>query len=44
MVSNKCVDFTNRCMSENLERDLPRDLLDAIDGLETELNKRGLLQ
>lgn len=44
MVSNKCVDFTNKCMSENCERDLPQYVLDAIAGLETELNKRGLLQ
>ena len=44
MVSNKCIDFTNKCMSENLERDLPQDWLDAIEGLETELYKRGLLK
>lgn len=44
MVSNKCVDFANKCMTENLERDLPRDIQDAIEGLETELSKRGLLQ
>ena len=44
MMSNKCVDFTNRCIGENLERELPQDWQDIIEGLETELSKRGLLQ
>ena len=43
MISNKCIDFANKCISENLERDIPQHLKDIIQGLETELNKRGLL-
>lgn len=44
MVGNKCVDFTNKCMAENCERELPQYVQDIIEGLETELKKRGLLQ
>ena len=44
LVRNKCIDFTNRCISKNEEMELPRHLQDIIYGLETELSKRGLLE
>lgn len=44
MISNKCIDFTNRCISKNEEMELPQQLQDIIYGLEKELSKRGLLK
>lgn len=44
MINNKCVLFVNKCIAENIERDLPQQLKDIIEGLENELNKRGLLK
>ncbi len=44
MVYNSCIKFTNKCMSINEEADIPEYVKNAIEGLETELKKRGLLE
>lgn len=43
MLSRGICKWTNKCMSINEELDLPEWVEDALEGLEAELRRRGLL-
>ena len=44
MIERRVCNFINRCASRNEEQDLPEDVEQKIEGLETEMEKRGLLE
>lgn len=44
MIERQVCNFANRCMSRNEILDLPEYVEQMIEGLETEMRKRGLLE